>query len=179
VLQAILLVSLSGSVKIVLLLVLLPLANMALNKRNWTPIIRDIFISKASAIVAVLGSFLIAVSFHPAMAGAGVGIMSLSSGFSPVVRSIASSLVNPEHIGTLYTSMGVVTMFGITVSGPINAMSFNLGLHLGGLWSGLPYLVNSGLFLMTLAAMSRIRPRIAPGLLVEEEGESDMQDEEP
>jgi len=176
--SVVLLSSLSGLVKIALLLVLLPLANMALNNRNWAPIIRDIFISRTSLIVAVLGSFLIAVSFHPVVAGVGIGIMSLSSGFTPVVRSIASSLVDPKHIGTLYASVGVVTMIGITLSGPMNAGLFNLGLRLGGLWSGLPYLINSGLLVVALAAMSRIRPRMAPGLLIEEEGEGDWQDEE-
>jgi hypothetical protein len=151
---------------------------MALNKRNYAPMVRDIFISKTSAIVAVLGSFLIAVSFHPTMAEAGVGILSLSSGFVPVVRSIASSFVDPEHIGTLFATMGVVTTFGVIISGPLIAASFDLGLHLGGLWSGLPYLVNSGLFLMSLAALARIHPPMAPELLVEEEGESDVDDDD-
>jgi hypothetical protein len=174
-----LLVSLSGFVKVALLLVILPLATMALNKRNWAPIVRDIFISKSSAIFAVLGSFLMAVSFHPAMAGVGVGIMSLAAGFSPVVRSVASSLVSPEHIGTLYTSMGLMVTFGIILSGPLIAVSFNIGLRLGGLWSGLPYLIISVLFLFSLAAISHIRPGIAPELLVEEDGDCDFEPNEP
>jgi hypothetical protein len=166
-------VSLSGLVKIALLLLLLPMVNMVLCKRNWAPIFRDLFTAKASAAVAALGCILIALSFHPAIAGAGMGIVSLSAGFSPAVRSIASSLVNPEHIGTLYTAMGVVLTLGIILSGPVVAISFRIGLQLGGLWSGLPYVVSTALLLMTIAALSRIRPPIASELPIEEEGTDD------
>jgi hypothetical protein len=151
---------------------------MTLNKRNWEPVMRDIFISKGSATVAMLGAFLIAVSFHPAIAEAGIGIMSLGAGFSPFVRSIASSLVDPRHLGTLYTLMVVMATVGVIISGPIIAVSFDLGLRLGGLWSGLPYLINSGLFLLSVVSLSFIRPWMNHELLTEEDGYCDMEPEE-
>lgn len=69
------------------------------------------------------------------------------------VRSVATSLVEQNHLATLYTAIEVVTYGGIFVGGPLLASAFRWGMRLGDFWMGLPFLLAAGFFLLALLAV--------------------------
>lgn len=57
-----------------------------------------------------------------------------------VIRSLLNNLVDPHHIGVLNSVIGVVEMLSIMIAAPTIFQSLRLGLNLGGLWIGLPFM---------------------------------------
>jgi hypothetical protein len=58
-----------------------------------------------------------------------------------VVVSLATSFIEPEHTGLLYTAMGISEAIGKLANGPLLTGSFELGMRVGGLLLGLPFVV--------------------------------------
>lgn len=69
----------------------------------------------------------------------GVVVWAVGAGYSLLVRSLSTSLVEPHHIGTLNSTMAMLETIGSLLGGPLLSLSFRKGLDLGGIWLGLPF----------------------------------------
>jgi hypothetical protein len=109
--------------------------------RKFSTNVKDLYLARASGLCLIIGAFTIAFAINPALDGIGIVIMSLGGGCGLLIRSLLTSLVEPHHIGTLYTLIAVCETTGTMVAGPLLSTSFSWGLKLGGLWVGMPFMV--------------------------------------
>ena len=146
-----LLLSLRAGVNIILFLFVLPLLS-AYAFANATTSFKDLFISRISIVLMVLGSLALSVSSTAALMIIGLIIYTMGTGFVPVVRSLITSRVEAHHasktsdIGRLYAVIAVMEGIGSLVAGPGMAFAFRVGMKMGEAWLGLPFLVATVLF---------------------------------
>jgi hypothetical protein len=88
-------------------------------------------------------------------------LYTLGTGFTPAARSLVTTMVDPSHVGLLYTTISVLDTLGGLVAGPAVSFAFRKGLRLGGPWIGLPFLVSAGLFVAVAAVVWVVRVRPA------------------
>jgi hypothetical protein len=84
-------------------------------------------------------------------------LFALGQGFVPAVLSLVTSLVEPNHIGMLYTAMAASEAVGTLVNGPILSSSFDAGMRVGGVMIGLPFVVAGAMLAMAATAVFAIR----------------------
>lgn len=113
--------------------------------------------SKWSGILSIIGFAAIFLAPTPAILVGGQIILSIGSSFLVTTRSLATALVLPDHVGTLYSVIAIAQSVGVLVAGPLFVNLFRLGMHLGNAWMGLPFLQASLFFVMAVAAICRIR----------------------
>lgn len=82
------------------------------------------------------------------MIGLALLLFTFSFGFHPAIKSYATSLVLPEDVATLYASFAVIGIIGALATLPLIAVTFSLGLRIGGAGLGLPFFVSAALFLV-------------------------------
>lgn len=71
-----------------------------------------------------------------------------------MLRSLATELVPTHEISTMYSAITMLRAIGGSVSGPIYAWLYTVGLRQNSeLWLGLPYLVAGALFLVALGLL--------------------------
>lgn len=103
----------------------------------------------------------------PALLICGLVILSLGSAFMITARSLVTALVAPDHVGTLYSAIGLSQAIGQFIAGPLFAYLFRLGMHLGDAWMGMPFLQAAVFFAVATVAVWRVR--IQPSSLSEDE----------
>jgi MFS family permease len=126
--------------------------------------------SKGSGIISVIGFAAIALAPTPAILIFGQIVLSMGMAFAVNSRSLATALVLPDHVGTLYSALAITQSAGMLVAGPLFANLFRLGMHLGNAWLGLPFLQASLFFVIAVVAVWRIR--LGPSRISDEEQES-------
>lgn len=87
----------------------------------------------------------------------GLGLLSLGSGYTLLVRSLLASMVEKNQIGTIYTMISAIETIGILIAGPLLAISFRIGMEKDGGWLGLPYIVAGFLFALATFMVSAIQ----------------------
>jgi predicted MFS family arabinose efflux permease len=92
----------------------------------------------------------------PSLVVFGIVMAASASYFNATARSFVTALVSPDHLGAIYAGITVATYAGMLASGPLLAQIFHWGMEAEGIWTGLPFLVASGLFLICLFAISII-----------------------
>ncbi|KAF7720138.1 Uncharacterized protein PECH_001148 [Penicillium ucsense] len=166
-----LLISIRGVFTLLNYLVIMPGVSFAATQYlNMHGARRDYNITLGSGILMVLGFGLIGLAPLPPFLILGVITLSLSTAFGITARSLVTSLVAPDHVGTLYSAITISQSIGILVAGPLFAYLFRTGLHLGGGWMGLPF-VQAGLlsFIATVAvACVRVPSPTCPAVEEEE-----------
>lgn len=93
----------------------------------------------------------------------------MGSAFIITTRSLATSLVQIDHAGTLYSAIAIAQGIGTLISGPLFANLFRLGMHLGTVWMGLPFFQASLFFAVAVAAVWHVRIGPSPRSNDEEE----------
>ncbi|KAL5920704.1 hypothetical protein ACKVWC_002782 [Pyricularia oryzae] len=74
----------------------------------------------AELVGPTMGSALIKNSlWQPLLLGLGLSCYTLGSGFGPFARSLLSSLVEKDMVGTLYTTLSIMDTLGSLLAGPI------------------------------------------------------------
>jgi hypothetical protein len=161
--QASFLLSYRNVVNLILLSAIMPAVSSILLRRGYDARSKDLWISRASILALASGAFIIGLSpiismlvigkilkslnlFLHAMGKTyrsliGLTVFALGHGFVPVVVSLATSFIEPEHTGLLYTAMGISEAIGKLANGPLLTGSFELGMRVGGLLLGLPFVV--------------------------------------
>ena len=69
-------------------------------------------------------------------------------GYRQTMESILSSAVLPSQMATLFVAISVVDTFGVMITSSLLPLVFREGMHLGGLWIGLPFFAASGLYVV-------------------------------
>lgn len=82
----------------------------------------------------------------------GLTIFALGHGFVPAVLSLATPFIEPGHVGMLYTAMTIGETIGKIANEPLLTGSFELGMRVGGLLLGLPFVATG--VLLTITAIS-------------------------
>ena len=156
--QASLLISLRGIFQLVNYLVLMPaLSFIAARYLNLHGKHRDYRLSQGSGILSIIGFAAMGLAPAPVLLICGLVILSLGSAFTITARSLVTSLVPPDHVGTLYSAIGISQAVGMFVAGPLFAYLFKLGMHLGNAWMGMPFLQAALFYLVATVAVWRVR----------------------
>jgi MFS family permease len=140
-----------------MLTIVLPGVSTTIVKRfHSSPKARDKRLTQLSCLLLSTGSFTVFTAGNPSLVVFGIILAASGSFFNATARGFVTALVSPNHLGAVYTGITVATYGGMLASGPLLAQVFHWGMKVGGLWTGLPFLVASGLFLVCLAAVSVI-----------------------
>ncbi|OAA36648.1 MFS transporter [Metarhizium rileyi] len=136
------------------LLLLLPAASRVLvNKRRVGPLGRDLILARISLLFLIAGSFLTAFAPTAWLFITALITTSLGAGFSTLCRALLNALVEPHTVATLNTTVSMMeTAMGL-ISSPVLGWFLSKGIELGGVWTGLPYLVCAALAAITGAMM--------------------------
>ena len=140
------------------LFVLLPAATHFLDhKRGWEISVRDKFLTQINALLMLLGCLLIFVAPNLILLSLGVVVFGFGASFTVTARTLVTSLVDAASLSTIYTLISVMSSIGSLVAGPLLAVIYHLGMALGDVWLGLPFLFAAGLYGLALIAISAAR----------------------
>lgn len=117
-------------------------------------IAKDKRIAQISGFFLVIGTSIIFAAGSWTILVLGQVLYSMGMAFSVPARSIVTSMVEKKHLAALYTTISVLLYSGMLTGGPLFAGAFGWGLRLGGLWTGMPYLISGGCFALALLAVS-------------------------
>lgn len=137
---------------------------------------KDLRLVQGSMAILAVGTTLMAFAGSPWLFTAGVCLFAMGWGSYSALRSLATALVLPTHIGLLNTSIALAQSIGAMVAGPILASAFKTGVSHGGVLMGLPYMVAAVLFFGATALTWAIRIQ-QPTYSTESESESESQSE--
>jgi MFS family permease len=157
------------------LLLLLPLALHFLSRLNLSPFAKDAYIAKASVALLAIGAATIGLAPHVYVAILGIAIVALGTGQDSALRSMTTDMVDPSGVSIVYSAITMLRGIGASVSGPIYAGLYSVGLRYGGGWLGLPFVV-AGLFFAGGLALLLCLKDVQDGL--EDESLQDREDEE-
>lgn len=138
--------------------------------QNRTTFAKD----KAFAVcsLALLATGLLCLGLAPVVgvAIASIVILALGSGQDSLTRSMATEMVRTEDISTTYSAITMLRAIGGSISGPMYAWLYSIGLkQKSEAWVGLPYLVAGALFaLATIMVASVWNPKEADCMTADE-----------
>ncbi|OKL63828.1 hypothetical protein UA08_01092 [Talaromyces atroroseus] len=144
-------------VNLVLLSTILPGVSTVLLRHGFNAGRKDIWISRASILCLAVGAFVIGLAPVLPIMVTGLTIFALGHGFVPAVLSLATPYIEPGHIGLLYTAMTIGEAIGKLANEPLLAGSFELGMRVGGLLLGLPFVATG--IMLTITAVSHDHPK--------------------
>ncbi|KAI8963498.1 MFS general substrate transporter [Daldinia sp. FL1419] len=121
---------------------------------------RDLILARWSYLIYAIGSFILGISPTLPVFIAGLIFMSLGSGSASFIKSIATSHVDAEHRSRLFSIMALLDIGSNIWATPALAGLFTLGMQLGGIWIGLPYLGVSITCIMMLVLALFVRSSI-------------------
>lgn len=141
--QANLLNSFRAFTQLFVVTILLPGIDYFITHRLHVPALRKDLILSRISFCFVTACFSVLV-WAPSLRYVFVSLTlyTLGSGFYPFARSLLASLVEPDMIGILFTTLAMMDTAGSLMAGPVVAWSFGWSLGLEGLWRGLPYMVS-------------------------------------
>lgn len=142
--------SLRAAVNVLLLLIILPgishlltsppsTLTRILNMHSHTGPGKDLLLARISAVLLVVGAFIMALGPTISLSVTGLVVLTLGSGFNALCRSLITPLVDAQHMARLYAIISVVDTLGGFAAQPLLAGLLTLGIKLGGGWLGLPY----------------------------------------
>ncbi|KAJ5614803.1 hypothetical protein N7528_008457 [Penicillium herquei] len=156
--KASLLVTIRGSVGLTTCLLLMPGLNWLSGKYlNLHGKYRDHWLSKITGIFSVVGFLIVGLAPTTGLLIFGLVVVAMGAAFGVNTRSLATALVVPDHVGTLYSTFAISQSMGVCVAGPLFAYLFKWGMHLGNAWLGLPFLQAGLFFVLATVAVWRIR----------------------
>lgn len=125
---------------------------------------KDLWLSRGTALFLTIGMLLMFSAPAPAILMIGLMAVALGSPIHLTARSLITSLVLPDQVGVLYTSLAVVQSVGILIAGPLFANTFRWGMKLGETWLGLPFFAASVMYLLAFLLINGVdlsrRPQI-------------------
>ncbi|KAF9876942.1 major facilitator superfamily transporter [Colletotrichum karsti] len=135
---------------------------------------RDLFLARVSSIALLMGSLSMSASPTVGSFIGGLAILSLGTGWGSYVRSVSSVFVDPAHRTRLFSIISLVETAGQTYAQPMLAWLFSIGMKMGGLWIGLPYLGVAAFCLLALILLLLVRLPPSEGKTPEDDGESSL-----
>ncbi|KAL1865867.1 hypothetical protein Daus18300_006979 [Diaporthe australafricana] len=156
---------------IIMLTVLLPaVSSVCLGKLGMSPLTKDLWLSRWSAVVVIAADLAVALASSPALFGAGLVLLSGGCGLAPLLRSLLNAQVEPHHVGILNTLLGFVDTLGVMLAAPVFSESLNKGIELGGAWIGLPFMAGAVIacFAAGILWVYRIPPQVERSVIEED-----------
>ncbi|OTA26414.1 hypothetical protein BTJ68_10583 [Hortaea werneckii EXF-2000] len=132
----------AGAQMVLFLLVLPGIDSWLLHRACWPANIKDLWLAKLSICLLTISFLVLAFAPRVWVIALGLLLYTLGTGFNTFARSLVSVLVEPTMIGTLYTMISVMDTLGSLSAGPLVAEAFKWGMHLDGVWHGLPYMLS-------------------------------------
>lgn len=155
--QANFLASFKPAVCVPLFLFGLPwIKNRVLHRRR-TVAEKDLWLARASILCLTLGTLGIGLSPSISTLIPSLTIQTAGSGFMFLTRSLITTLVQRDQTARLYTAIEILQSVGSVVASLTITSVFQLGLHLGGFWIGLAWMMTSSLFCMVGLAIWSFR----------------------
>lgn len=128
---------------------------------------KDRILAQASAFSLAAGFLLLAGTTMPIVIS-GLIVKTLGAGLPSLCRSLAAYHTSAENTSKLQTVIGITETMGLLVAAPGLAWMFSIGMKLGGVWMGLPYVVTSGYLLVTAVALLFVKLPTDSFVLLEE-----------
>ncbi|KAL6903858.1 major facilitator superfamily domain-containing protein [Trichoderma evansii] len=154
------LLTLQGIVNLFLFFAILPAFSTYLQSASGpfhlSPGTKDKLLAFVSTIFISVGSLILAVD-SIAVDIAGLIIFTFGAGLAPICRSLAAYYIDTQNASKLQTLISIMETAGMLYAGPLLASLFDLGMRLGGIWTGLPYLGVAGISLIGTVAIFWIR----------------------
>lgn len=101
---------------------------------------RDLVFTRWSFVALALGTLVMAFSTVLPTFIVGLFIMSFGSGAGSFIPSTLAFFVDKEHRTRMFSLVGIMQIVGSLYAMPMLAGLFTVGMRLGSLWIGLPYL---------------------------------------
>lgn len=99
-------------------------------------------------------------------------VFTLGTGFQSFARSLVSSLVDADMIGTVFTALAIMDTMAILLAGPVNAAVLKWSMRLEGMGKGMPFWLAFALSGVTTVVLAQVRirnPTSEDGLVDEEQ----------
>lgn len=84
-------------------------------------------------------------------------LFGLGAGYSSSVRGLLTALTDAPHRSLVFSIMGTLDIIGTLIGGPLWPAIYHVGLRMGGLYIGLPFLVAAALFALVFASVEVTR----------------------
>ncbi|KAI1056734.1 hypothetical protein LB507_001838 [Fusarium sp. FIESC RH6] len=121
---------------------------------------KDLFLTRISTVMLVLGAFWQGLSHNVGMFFFGLFIETWGAATGPLARATVTHYVQPEYTARLYALIGMIEVIGSFIAGPVLAWCFDLGLKKKGIWIGLPWFYVSFLCAIALVALYLVKPPV-------------------
>ncbi|KAK1978314.1 major facilitator superfamily domain-containing protein [Colletotrichum cereale] len=154
--KASLVLSARAFAQLVTFIAFLPLLDLFVSKKlRLSARAKDFLLSRISIgfIMACFAILIVAPSLPVVVVG--LAFYTLGNGFSSFARSLLSSLVEKDMVGTLFTTLSIMDTLGSLLAGPIVAITFSWSMRLDGIWKGMPYVMSFILSGLASLALSR------------------------
>ena len=115
------------------------ISRLLLKKLKLAAATKDLWLSLGTVLLLTLGTFVMCLAPTPVILIIGIVAFALGSPFYLTARSLVTSLVLPDQVGVLYTSLAVVQSLGSLIAGPLLANTFRWGMKSGDAWLGLVF----------------------------------------
>jgi len=105
----------------------------------------DLRFAQFSAFMLAISVFLMGLAPNMTLVIGGMVLLSTGAAMDLLIRSVATTLVDSNHVAALYTSIAIVESIASCIAAPTIAVLYKWGMLLGGQFQGLPFLVVGGL----------------------------------
>jgi hypothetical protein len=126
--------------------------------QSRTTFTKDKAFAVCSLALLAVGILCLGLAPVVGLAIAGIVILALGSGQDSLTRSMVTEMVRSEDISTTYSAITMLRAIGGSISGPMCAWLYSIGLRqTGEAWIGLPYLVAGALFVLATFMVASVR----------------------
>ncbi|KAK1990799.1 putative MFS transporter [Colletotrichum falcatum] len=154
--KANLLLSARAFAQLVTFIAILPLLDLFVSKNlGLSARAKDFFLSRLSIVFTMICFAVLILAPSLSAVVVGLAFYTLGNGFSSFARSLLSSLVEKDMVGTLFTTLSMMDTLGSLLAGPIVAKTFSWSMRLDGIWKGMPYVMSFVICGLASLALSR------------------------
>ncbi|KAK7741291.1 hypothetical protein SLS63_000844 [Diaporthe eres] len=138
--------------------IVLPLLDTTLVSRfGLLPRIKDLYLSRLSVMLLAIAFAVLAFAPTFDCVFIGIAVYTFGTGFQSFARSLVSSLVDTDMIGTVFTALAIMDTMAVLLAGPVNAAVLKWSMRLEGVGKGLPYLLAFVLSGLTTIVLAQVR----------------------
>ncbi|KAK1979265.1 ATP synthase F0 [Colletotrichum cereale] len=139
---------------LVLLVLVLPTISSFLSTYiHLHPLARDLYLARISACLLALGNLLLGLATRPEPFTVALIVLSVGLVFNPLCRALLNTIVEPQSVATLNTAIAILDQLATLLCAPLLSGSLNQSFRIGGVWTGLIYIVMSALSAMAAVAV--------------------------
>lgn len=120
--------------------------------------VKDKTLAQWSCAALATGMLCLGLAPVVGLAIAGIVVLALGSGQDSLTRSMTTEMVSTGDISVVYSAITMLRAIGGSISGPLSAWLYTIGLkQKGAVWLGLPYLVTGALFVLAVTVLMFVR----------------------